>query len=298
METVNGRLRLVAARLAFAFGVVAFALGSIGPFLALDWPPLLGEMVFGYLVAFLATRVAITVGHFLLSPEAERFTIIPMNTVAARFWCRRLSVFVGWFAFGWVTVGLLSTFGFSLEGRQLVAYALGLGLLAIALESVWRRPAALNDGPEAPHPKRPAGPRRAERDIVGRDRAAVGVLGGKSHARLLVHCGHYYPAARHQHYPACGRTSASTARHGRDCRGSAQRRRGLLGARASSAVDHRRRCGARLGLGHRPRQYRRARELVRAGRPQCAKRGRHPARCGRRLADDEDRDRSQACRDC
>jgi small-conductance mechanosensitive channel len=151
METVNGRLRLVAARLAFAFGVVAaFALGSIGPFLALDWPPLLSEMVFGYLVAFLATRVAVVVGHFLLSPESERFRIIPMDTVAARFWCRRFGVFVGWFAFGWVTVGLLSTFGFSLEGRQLVAYALGLGLLVIALESVWRRPVVLNDATEAP----------------------------------------------------------------------------------------------------------------------------------------------------
>jgi len=151
VETVNGRLRLVAARFAFAFGViVAFALGSIGPFLALDWPPLLSEMVFGYLVAFLATRIAVVVGHFLLSSEAERFRIVPMYTVAARFWCRRLAMFVGWFAFGWVTVGLLSTFGFSLEGRQLVAYALGLGLLAIAVESVWRRPPALNEATEAP----------------------------------------------------------------------------------------------------------------------------------------------------
>ena len=34
METVNDRLRLVAARFAFAFGlVVAFAIGSFGPFL-------------------------------------------------------------------------------------------------------------------------------------------------------------------------------------------------------------------------------------------------------------------------
>jgi len=151
METVNDRLRLVAARFAFAFGVVAaFAIGSIGPFLALDWPPLLSKMVLGYLVAFLATRIAVVVGHFLLAPNAERFRIIPTDTVAARFWCRRLAVFVGWFAFGYVTVGLLSTLGFSVEGRQLVAYVLGLGLLAIALETVWRRPVAPADATEAP----------------------------------------------------------------------------------------------------------------------------------------------------
>ena len=151
METVNDRLRLVAARFAFAFGVVAaFAIGSIGPFLALDWPPLLSKMVLGYLVALLVTRIAVVVGHLLLAPDAERFRIIPTDTVAARFWCRRLAVFVGWFAFGYVTVGFLSTLGFSVEGRQLVAYVLGLGLLAIALESVWRRPVAPADATEAP----------------------------------------------------------------------------------------------------------------------------------------------------
>jgi small-conductance mechanosensitive channel len=151
METVNDRLRLVAARFAFAFGTVAaFAIGSVGPFLALDWPPLLSQMVLGNLVAFLATRIAVVVGNLLLAPDAERFRIIPMDTAAARFWCRRLAVFVGWFAFGYVNVGFLSTLGFSVEGRQLVAYLLGLGLLAIALESVWRRPTAPDQVAEAP----------------------------------------------------------------------------------------------------------------------------------------------------
>ena len=143
LETVASRVHLVAIRFAFAVGmVVAFALGSVGPFLALDWPPLLREMLFGLLIAFLVLRVAIVVGHFLLAPRYERFRIIPMDTVAARFWYRRLVMFVGWFAFGWVLVGLLDTLGWSLAGRQLVAYVLGLGLLAIALEAVWRRPAA------------------------------------------------------------------------------------------------------------------------------------------------------------
>jgi small-conductance mechanosensitive channel len=65
-----------------------------------------------------------------------------MDRRAARFWWRRLVAFAGWFALGWVTVGLLGTLGFPMEGRRLVAYALGLGLLAIALEAVWRRAAA------------------------------------------------------------------------------------------------------------------------------------------------------------
>src|SRR5215469_3394484 len=146
LETVHDRLRVVATRFAFAVGVVAaFALGSIGPFLALDWAPLFREMLLGYLVAFLVLRIAIVLGHFLLSPHHEHFRIIPMDRAAAWFWCRRFAAFVGWFAFGWVLVGLTRTLGWSPEGRELVAYALGLGLLAIALEAVWRRPVATED---------------------------------------------------------------------------------------------------------------------------------------------------------
>ncbi len=153
LETVKSRLHVIARRFAFGVGLVAaFAIGSIGPFLALDWPPLLREMVFGYLIAFLVVRVAAVVGHFLLAPHHERFRIIPMDSVAARFWYRRLVLFVGWFAFGWVFVGLLSTLGWTLEGRRLIAYLLGLGLLAIALEAVWRRPPALEVGIAKPPP--------------------------------------------------------------------------------------------------------------------------------------------------
>jgi small-conductance mechanosensitive channel len=154
LATVNDRLRVVATRFAFAVGVVAaFALGSVGGFLALEWPPLLREMVFGYLIVFLVIRVAVVVGHLLLAPQHERFRVCPVDTAVARFWSRRIAAFVGLFAFGWVEVGLLTTLGLSLAGRQLIAYALGLGLLGIALEAVWRRPLAPVVGVETPpHP--------------------------------------------------------------------------------------------------------------------------------------------------
>jgi len=145
-ETVKERLHIVALRFAFAVGlVVAFALGSIGPFLALDWPPLLREGLFGLLVAFLVLRIATVVSHFLLAPHHERFRIIPMDTAATRFWHRRLVWFVGWFAFGWVIVGFGVPLGYTLEARELVAYALGLVLVAIALDAVWRRPAPVHE---------------------------------------------------------------------------------------------------------------------------------------------------------
>jgi small-conductance mechanosensitive channel len=151
--TVKERLHIVVLRFAFAVGlIVAFALGSIGPFLAFDWPPLLREGLFGLLAAFLVLRIATAVGHFLLAPHHERFRVIPMDTPTARFWHRRLVWFVGWFAFGWVIVGFGVPLGYTLEARQLVAYVLGLVLVAIALDAVWRRPAAPHEGGEASSP--------------------------------------------------------------------------------------------------------------------------------------------------
>ncbi len=96
---VHGLLRLV-----FGVSEVAiFGLGSIGAFLAFDWPPLLHQVVLGYLVAAVVLRLTLVLGRFLLAPDiggpAERFCVIPLSADAARFWFRRLALFVGWFAF-------------------------------------------------------------------------------------------------------------------------------------------------------------------------------------------------------
>jgi len=158
LATVGERLRAVAIRLAYGIGMVAaFAAGSVGAFLAFDWPPLLRELVLGYLLAFLALRVTLVVGRFLLAPGGERFRIVPMDTGAACYWHRRIAALVGWLAFGWVTVALLRSLGPSLEASQILAYTLGLGLLAIVLEAVWRRPTA------APSPSAEAQPHRLGR---------------------------------------------------------------------------------------------------------------------------------------
>ena len=155
METVSERMRAIGLRLAFSLSEVAiFGLGSIGAFLALNWPPLLRQVVLVYLVAAVVLRLTLVLGRFLLAPDGggiqdtERFRVIPVCADAARSWYRRLALFVGWFAFGQATLDVLSALGFSLEARELVAYALGLGLLAIALSVVWTRPRAADALPD------------------------------------------------------------------------------------------------------------------------------------------------------
>jgi small-conductance mechanosensitive channel len=145
MSSVAERLRAIGTRFAFGLAHVAiFAIGSIGAFLVFDWPPLLKQIVLAYLIAALILRLALVLGRLLLAPQqptgehdADHYRVIPMVAGTARFWQWRIALFVGWFAFGWATVSLVRTLGFSPGARELVAYALGLGLLAIALEATW-----------------------------------------------------------------------------------------------------------------------------------------------------------------
>jgi hypothetical protein len=67
--------------------LLVFAIGSIGAFLLLDWPPLLQQIVLGYLAVLLIVRLVLVLGRFLLAPGAERFRLVPMVTATARFWC-------------------------------------------------------------------------------------------------------------------------------------------------------------------------------------------------------------------
>jgi len=131
----------MASCLAYGTGMaVAFAIGSGGAFLAFDWPPLLREIVAGYLTAFLATRLALVAGWFLLASGAERFRVVPMRTAAASFWYRNIGVAVGWLSFAWVTLVQLGTLGVPAEARHVLAYLAGLVLLAIGLNVAVRRP--------------------------------------------------------------------------------------------------------------------------------------------------------------
>ena len=91
LDTVSDRLRVVGFRFALAVGLVlSFAAGSVGAFLAFDWPPLLKEIVLGYLLAFLSVRLG--AGGRPLPAGAwqgryrdfSRFRIIPMTHICRK----------------------------------------------------------------------------------------------------------------------------------------------------------------------------------------------------------------------
>jgi small-conductance mechanosensitive channel len=151
--------RLHAIALGFVFnlaGIAIFAVGSIGAFLAFDWPPLLRHVVVAYLVAVVVLRLVLIASRLLLAPDhsapgdVNRFRLVPTSATVARFWHQRLALLIGWFAFGWATVDVLKILGFAPEARAVMAYALGLGLLVIALTIVWTRPSTARPDNGAP----------------------------------------------------------------------------------------------------------------------------------------------------
>ncbi|MGO6737864.1 mechanosensitive ion channel family protein [Rhizobium ruizarguesonis] len=148
--TVRERVIALTARLLWAACyVLSFGLGSIGFFLLFQWPPVIREVVVGYLFAIVVFRLASALFDLFLAPRAEeesRFRVVPITGDAAGHWAKRLGYLVGWYAFGWVTIRLLGALGFSDPARQLVAYCLGLVLLVIGIEAVWRRPSRLSAG--------------------------------------------------------------------------------------------------------------------------------------------------------
>lgn len=127
--------------------LVVFALVSAGAFLLFEWPALLRTIILTYLLAVVVIRMVSALTRALLAPEGDStLRMLPVDDVGARFWYRRLTIFVAYFMIGWATVSLLPKLGFSPDVTRLITYILGIGLLILGIEMVWRRPHDIGAG--------------------------------------------------------------------------------------------------------------------------------------------------------
>lgn len=129
-----------------AVEVLTFALASVGSFLTFDWPLLLRKVVLTLLLAFIAFRIVYTIVRLLFafggagSGSSDQSTPIAEIDAAGCFWLRRVNIIVGFLLAGWAVVSLMPSLGFSIDVARLASFAFGLGILATAIEAVWRRP--------------------------------------------------------------------------------------------------------------------------------------------------------------
>lgn len=141
LETVGDRLRVMAARFSAGFFPIGgLVVGSALPFFILDWQPITRATIFGLIIAVVLIWAAVAIGNLLLSPNNERFRIIPSGSAAARFFYRRLIGLMSALALIWVVVHESIILGFSVNGQELLGYTIGLGTVGLALEAIWRRP--------------------------------------------------------------------------------------------------------------------------------------------------------------
>ena len=146
VRSVHERLTRIGIDALLELGsVIAFSLGMLIVLMIEEWPGAIHEAGIAFLVALLWVRVTVAVlGLLLRSSDASDRSLaaFDLDLPAARFWHRHLVAFAAWFAFGWATIATLRALGMPRPGLQLLAYALGIGLVAIAIAIVWRRPLA------------------------------------------------------------------------------------------------------------------------------------------------------------
>jgi moderate conductance mechanosensitive channel len=151
LDTAKKRLHAAWTRTIYGTGVLlAYAIGSVGAFLLFDWPPVLRGVVLAYLLAFLVIRLTLVLGRIVLAPGAERFRLIPMADVTARFWFIWSGILVAYFSVVKVTFDLLPSLGVSRVGDYLFGVLCGIVLLGLALYVVWCHP-SLDSRPRESH---------------------------------------------------------------------------------------------------------------------------------------------------
>jgi small-conductance mechanosensitive channel len=147
---VSGRLRKVGLINMLNIGeVVVAAIALIVVFLALRLPNALGLIVLPFMAAgagfyLIAALLRGAFARKLPAETASQLALLPVTEPEAKWWWRRLLAFAAVLLFGWALAVAISRLGAPLPVRQLIVYALGLGLVALALAMIWGRRGAAN----------------------------------------------------------------------------------------------------------------------------------------------------------
>ncbi len=129
--------------------LVAFSLASLGLFMAMTWPPLLDALMLPLLLGVIACRFVIRIARLLLlGPDTAGGVdgaagLGAADRTSGIFWYKRIFWMSCILFAGWALAGVMSALNITPAVRGVVVYALGLGLLLVAIETIWNRPAAI-----------------------------------------------------------------------------------------------------------------------------------------------------------
>ncbi|MFN3546897.1 MAG: mechanosensitive ion channel family protein [Mesorhizobium sp.] len=154
-ETLMRRLSAAGARLFLqALAITIFSIGSVGAFLAFNWPGFLERVVVNLLIAVIAVRALATLSRFLLAPRFQTLRLVPLDD-------RLASKVHGWNVFVAIvfvaslvvsdTLTALARTASGSEQAQSAALAVSVGLGALTaiavLAMIWSMtPRIMRDG--------------------------------------------------------------------------------------------------------------------------------------------------------
>jgi small-conductance mechanosensitive channel len=133
------RLATVGLRLMLAMlAVAAYAVGSIGAFTVLAWPPLLKQIVLTVLAGLVLIRGAWIVTRLVIAPGHPQRRLLPLSETSASFLHRWANLLAAAMIGSWLLVHLLLTLGVAAPAADLVATLLGLAVAALLILAAWR----------------------------------------------------------------------------------------------------------------------------------------------------------------
>jgi len=131
LATPGDRIRASGLRLLLGLlAVLVFTIGSIGGFLALPWPPIVGLVVLTYLNVIVYYRLAEAVGRFAFAPRVPRLRLLPLSDAQAAFLHRGMLLVVLIASLGFLTAGMLTQLGLAPYSEELLRL---LAMLALAV---------------------------------------------------------------------------------------------------------------------------------------------------------------------
>ncbi len=128
-----------------AGGIVLFAIGSLGTFLAFDWAPFVQNMVVNLLLAVIMLRVAGALSSFILAPHVADLRLVPLEDRPARIIHRWVLLAAAAVIFGAAITDIFNRLAQSMNATAqvqsaalavAVIFALVMALALIAM--IWR----------------------------------------------------------------------------------------------------------------------------------------------------------------
>ena len=137
------RIKAAASRAAIImFGLLVFAIGSIGVFLSFDWLPLIETTVTELLMAVLMVRILRTVSLFFLAPNVPELRLVPLSNQMAKYfhrsglWIASVTIILTSFASLFERVSA-SEDGTTLPEALAVLVCSAAGVTLIVLINIW-----------------------------------------------------------------------------------------------------------------------------------------------------------------